>query len=95
MVLASLGDFKVAHEESFRFEALIKILQVNETGDAETSSPSGGRSDEDGIWDARTACMALINAITNCPESLEDRIMLRDELTRRGLNEVIVVCYVK
>jgi diaphanous 1 len=40
--------------------------------------------------------MALVNAITNCPESLEDRIMLREELGRRGLNEVIVALrYVK
>ena len=35
--------------------------------------------------------MALVNAMTNFPDSLEDRILLREELTRRGLNEAIVV----
>ena len=36
--------------------------------------------------------MTLINALTNCPEYLEERILLREELGRRGLNEAIVVC---
>jgi diaphanous 1 len=35
--------------------------------------------------------MVLINALTNGPESLEERILLREEFSRRGLNEVIVV----
>ena len=35
--------------------------------------------------------MTLVNAITNCPEELEERVRLREELGRRGLNEVIVV----
>jgi diaphanous 1 len=47
---------------------------------------------KDGIWEARTSAMTLVNAITNCPELLEERIMLREEFGRRGLNEVIVVC---
>lgn len=51
----------------------------------------GYGNDEEGVWEARTASMALVNAITNFPDSLEDRILLREELTRRGLNEVLVV----
>ena len=59
-----------------------------------TGNPDGvsaGLEDDEAIWDTRTASMALINAITNCPESLEDRIILREEFSRRGLNEAIVV----
>ena len=48
-------------------------------------------NEEEGVWEARTASMALVNAMTNFPDSLEDRILLREELTRRGLNEAIVV----
>lgn len=36
--------------------------------------------------------MTLVNAFTTCPETLEERIQLREELSRRGLNEIIVVC---
>ena len=57
----------------------------------ETASDSGYGSAEEGVWEARTASMALVNALTNCPDSLEERIMLREEFSRRGLNEVIVV----
>jgi hypothetical protein len=48
-------------------------------------------SEDDGAWEARTSSMVLINALTNGPESLEERILLREEFSRRGLNEVIVV----
>jgi diaphanous 1 len=48
-------------------------------------------NEEEGVWEGRTASMALVNALINCPESLEERILLRDEFGRRGLNEVIVV----
>jgi diaphanous 1 len=92
-VLSALSDFKVAYEEDFRFETLISTLRLPDI-DVETDSDSGGGfgNEEDGVWEARTASMALINALTNCPESLEERIMLRDEFSRRGLNEIIVVC---
>lgn len=60
--------------------------------DGEMSDDDVGFSIEDGVWEARTASMALVNALTNCPESLEDRVLLREEFGRRGLNEVIVVC---
>lgn len=42
-------------------------------------------------WESRTAVMTLVNAMTNCPEDLEERVRLREEFGRRGLNEVIVV----
>jgi len=84
LVLASLSDYRVAHEESFRFEELIDILRI-------ADDPSGEQEDFEGLWDVRTATMALINALTNCPESLEERVFLREEFTRRGLNEAVVV----
>ena len=90
--MAALSDYRVAFGEAFRFEGLIASLRVadmNDDNDNVSEASFGG--EEEGIWEARTAAMSLINAITNCPDSLEERIMLRDEFSRRGLNEVIVV----
>jgi diaphanous 1 len=84
LVLGSLSDYRVAHEENFRFEELIDILRI-------ADNPSGEQEDFEGLWGVRMATMALINALTNCPESLEERVFLREEFTRRGLNEVVVV----
>ena len=84
LVLAALSDYRVAHEENFRFEELINPLRI-------ADDPSGEQEDFEGLWGVRTATMALINALTNCPESLEERVFLREEFTRRGLNEVVVV----
>jgi diaphanous 1 len=91
-VLAALSDFRVVHEESFRFETIISTLRLPDFDlESEAEAGSGFGNEEEGVWEARTASMALINAITNCPESLDERIMLRDEFSRRGLNEIIVV----
>lgn len=84
LVLASLSDYRVAHDENFRFEELIDVLRI-------ADDPSSEQEDFEGLWEVRTATMALLNALSNCPESLEERIFLREELTRRGLNEVVVV----
>lgn len=90
-VLAALSDFRVAFDESFRFETLIGTLRLSELqDDAESDTESSYGNEKEGIWEARTSAMTLVNAITNCPESLEERIMLREEFGRRGLNEVIV-----
>jgi len=91
-VLAALSDFRVAYEENFRFETLISTLRLPEVDiDADSDHESGFGNEEEGVWEARTASMALINALTTCPDSLEERIMLREEFSRRGLNEIIVV----
>lgn len=87
LVLAALSDYHVAHDEVFRFEHLVASLRLPDGNNGAATATSGG----EGIWEARTACLALVNAITNCPEAVEERVMLRDELGRRGLNEVIVV----
>lgn len=91
-VVSALSDYRVEFSEAFRFEGLITSLRPPEVeyGDGATSP----EAEEEGIWEARTAVVSLINAITTCPDALEDRILLRDEFTRRGLNEVMVVSVV-
>ena len=91
-VLSALSDYRVEYGEKFRFEELIGSLRPPDLSldDAQTDS-QGYNNDEEGAWEARTASMALVNAITNFPDSLEERILLREEFTRRGLNEVLVV----
>lgn len=93
-----MSDYRIAFEEAFRFEELIQSLRLPEE-DPNTELIGGGGggagvgvgTEDDGVWEARTASLVLVNALTNCPESLEERVMLREEFGRRGLNEVIVV----
>lgn len=88
-----MSDYRVEFEEAFRFQELIASMRLPEITDEDDAvSDAGYGTEDDGAWEARTASMALINALTNCPDSLEDRILLREEFSRRGLNEVIVVC---
>ena len=88
-VLAALSDYRIEFNETFRFQELIGSLRLP---DASLDNDDQGYSmEEEGAWDARTASMSLINALTNFPDSLEERILLREEFTRRGLNEVLVV----
>ena len=84
LVLGAMSDYRVAYDEAFRFEHLVALLRLPEPD-------TGAVDEEDGMWEARTAALALVNAITNCPEAVEERVMLREEFGRRGLNEVIVV----
>lgn len=93
-VLAAMSDYRVAFEESFRFESLISSLRLPDNGGLSDDESVSSDAEEEGIWEARTASMALVNALTNCPESLEERVLLRDEFGRRGLNEAIVVSLV-
>lgn len=96
LVIAAFSDYRIAFEETFRFEELIGSLKLPEDQDQSGYVSDGSEAmdtdGEEGLWEARTSVMALVNALTNCPESLEDRIMLREEFGRRGLNEAIVVC---
>lgn len=83
LVLSAMSEFRVVFNEVYRFQCLVSLLK---SPDKEERLP-----ESDCLWDARTAVLALINALTNCPEDIEERVMLRDEFTRRGLNEAIVV----
>ena len=91
-VLAAFSDYRIAHEEAFRFEELIASLRLPEDTD-EGIGEEQELGYSDNAWEARTAAMTLVNAMTTCPESLEERIQLREELSRRGINEIIVVRY--
>ena len=92
-VLAALSDFRVAFDEDFRFKNLLSILRTADIDiEDDENSIIGFGDEEEGVWEARIGVMALLNALTNCPEDLEERILLREELSRRGLNELIVVC---
>ncbi|EIW76318.1 hypothetical protein CONPUDRAFT_139713 [Coniophora puteana RWD-64-598 SS2] len=86
-VLAALSDYRIAFDEAFRFQGLVDALKLPDIPDDVSISSF---EEEEGTWEARTAYMALVNALTNCPEALEERVLLREEFGRRGLNEVIV-----
>lgn len=88
-VISALSDYRVEFSEAFRFEELIASLRLPEVEYGDDTPPP--EAEEEGMWEAKTAVMSLINAITTCPDALEDRVLLRDEFTRRGLNEVMVV----
>jgi diaphanous 1 len=87
-VLSAMSDYRVAYEETFRFEELVEFLNL-----PDDDSDSALVDSDEANWEARVATMTLINALTNCPDSLEERIMLREEFGRRGLNEAIVVSW--
>jgi hypothetical protein len=89
-VMAALSDYRVVYDELYRFDSLVAALRISDQNN-NPAVTNASLHDEDGIWEARTAFMVLVNALTNSPESLEDRILLREEFGRRGLNEVIVV----
>lgn len=91
-VLSGFSEFRVAFDESFRFEWLVASLKIdNEPSDGNQEGEGGMEEDGQWAWDWRASGMALVNAISNSSEELEERVMLRDEFGRRGLNEVIVV----
>lgn len=85
-VMAAMSEVKLAFGETFRFETLIETLRLRPDEAVEDVESTDGSQ-----WEVSTSCMALINAITNLPECLEDRVLLREEFGRRGLNELIVV----
>ncbi|KAI5476137.1 hypothetical protein MNV49_000407 [Pseudohyphozyma bogoriensis] len=92
VVLEALTDFRVSHNEKFRFEYLIDSIRLKgRQHPTEDESDSPDVEDESALWEYRTAAMSLINSISNSPEDLEDRIALREEFTRRGLNECLAV----
>lgn len=81
LVLGALSDYRVFYGENFRFDNLVGSLKMED-----------GHETDEGAWEAKGATMGLIIALTSCSDSLEERIMLREEFSRRGLNEAMVVC---
>ena len=104
LVLEGTADLRVRRGERFRFESFVGSLGVMESEGGHQSESEDrsehsesideeaeGRAPIEGLWEYRTAGFSLINAITNGPGDLQERILLRDEFSRRGLNEIIAV----
>ncbi|GAA5889934.1 hypothetical protein JCM5296_003653 [Sporobolomyces johnsonii] len=90
IVLAAFSDARVAYDEKFRFEYLVDSLAVKDVQrDGEDDEHPHEEEDETGLWEYRTAAMSFVNAIANSPNELEERMMLREEFARRGLNEAM------
>ncbi|BGP28584.1 hypothetical protein JCM10296v2_000320 [Rhodotorula toruloides] len=92
LVLAAFSDARIIDGERFRFESFIGSIDALDIPDDTTVSdnePAAPDSGDDGFWEWRTAAMSLVNAIVNTPHDLEERLMLRDEFVRRGLNEAM------
>ncbi|KAJ3796793.1 armadillo-type protein [Lentinula aff. detonsa] len=90
---SALADYRIAFAEEFRFETIIstlKLSELNNAGDAASTEDFGYGYEEADVWEARNAAMLLLNAIATATGTVEDRIMLREEYGRRGLNEAIV-----
>jgi diaphanous 1 len=88
LVLHAFADFRVAYSEDARFEYLVQSISVRD--DDDQSEEIEQEVDEPLLWEYRAAGLALINSIVNTPDDLDERISLRDEFTRRGLNESMV-----
>ncbi|CAG8645024.1 12498_t:CDS:10, partial [Ambispora leptoticha] len=76
-VLGALSDFRIIYEEKekYRFEYLIATLKGNDTEDSSSI-------------EYKAACLSLVNAIVNSPEEVDQRVLLREEFERRGIEEV-------
>lgn len=57
-MLAALSDFRVAHEEKFRFEYLVESIGLKDTGSGESEEEP--TTEEAGIWEYRTAAMSYV-----------------------------------
>ncbi|KAJ9477578.1 BNI1-related protein 1 [Pseudozyma hubeiensis] len=96
MVCGALSELKIVSGERFRFAFLVEDLKPDASGaslgdDWDASADLEDADANEAIeWEYKAAAMVLINAITNSPEDLEERVALRDEFARRGLNEVLV-----
>ncbi|KAI0216793.1 hypothetical protein L0F63_005205, partial [Massospora cicadina] len=78
-VLEAFSDFRLKFHEDYRFQYLLHSLHepVSMEGIAAIAA-----------HDFKTTCLSLINAIVNTPESLDGRMLLREEFRRRGLGEI-------
>ena len=88
-VIDAFSDYRAMHGEQFRFQELIQTLKAN--GSIFPQQPD--YLEEENYWEVRTSIVTLVNALTGCPNLIEDRIILREELSRRGLDEALLVCW--
>ena len=78
LVVGAFTEFRVIHEEKFRFQYLVDSLKRNEEEDSTSI-------------EYKAAGLSLINAIVNSPDIIEERILLREEFERRGIDSVFKV----
>jgi hypothetical protein len=93
LVIGAFSEYRITFSEPFRFEELVAFLKSDGRDGEALEEQDDADEVVDGLWEAKTATMTLLNAFSNCLDDLEQRIMIREELSRRGLNEAIVVCY--
>ena len=74
-MLESLGLFATAFEEQYRFQTIIEFI--------------AGKKGLAHMFDVQTMALSLLNAIVNAPENISVRIKLREELQRRGVNNLL------
>jgi hypothetical protein len=77
-IVGAFTEFRVIHEEKFRFQYLVDSLQGNEEEDSTSI-------------EYKAAGLSLINAIVNSPDIIEERILLREEFERREIDYVFKV----
>lgn len=82
-VLAALSDYRIAHGERFRFEEFFAWIDVRDG--------EGEEEEGEGVWEFRTAGWGLINALIHAPAEVDERMILREEFSRRGINEIMTV----
>jgi hypothetical protein len=73
-------------DENYRFEHLMMALRSPACEDRDDLLP--GTSTE---WEYKDAAFEFVNAIVGTPEQIEDRMMLQNEMKRRGLDEKMEV----
>ncbi|PWZ03137.1 hypothetical protein BCV70DRAFT_12160 [Testicularia cyperi] len=97
LVCSALSELRVIAGERFRFAFLVDSLKIGSSEQRHSGSQDDHSTDliaeldteESLVWEYRAAAMVLVNAIANSPEDLEERVALREEFARRGLNEVL------
>lgn len=87
LVVDAFSDFRVVYAEDARFSYLVSSISIDDEEDSQMQE----EMDDASLWEYRAAGMALINAIVNSPQRLEERMLLREEFARRGLNETMTV----
>jgi hypothetical protein len=83
IVLDAFLDARVSHKETFRFQRLIASLNQ--------PVPGTGNGDQVELWEWRISWMILVNALVAHSPDSRARMSLREELKRRGMDEIVSV----
>ncbi|CAO1629148.1 unnamed protein product [Jaminaea pallidilutea] len=90
LVCAALSELKVAVQGTYRFDWLVEGLRLDDIdATLRTEDEDDGTIAESALWDYRANVMILINALASSPEEVEERVAIRDEFARRGLDTAL------